>query len=94
MKIKHTVIEGLEEDITLRATAEGAAATVVRMSRAGGLRERVIAEFPRDEDRDARFAKALEVAKAVYGTDRRGRVNATNSMVHEVLNEIERVAGC
>jgi hypothetical protein len=30
----------------------------------------------------------------VYGTDRRGRAAATNSMVHDVLNEIERVAGC
>ena len=39
-------------------------------------------------------AKAVEVAKAVYGTDRRGRAAATNSMVHDVLNEMERVAGC
>jgi hypothetical protein len=30
----------------------------------------------------------------VYGTDRHGRPAATNSMVHEVLNEMERVAGC
>ena len=35
-----------------------------------------------------------EVAKFVYGTDRQGRAAATNSMVHDVLNEMERVAGC
>ena len=40
------------------------------------------------------FAKATEVAKVVYGTDRRGRAAATNSMIHDVMNEIERVAGC
>jgi hypothetical protein len=33
MKIKHIVIEGSEEDITVRATADGATASVVRMSR-------------------------------------------------------------
>ena len=48
----------------------------------------------RDEDRDDRYAKAVEVAKVVYGTDRCGRAAATNSMVHDVLNEMERVAGC
>jgi hypothetical protein len=53
-----------------------------------------IAHIARDEDREARYAKAVEVAKAVYGTDRRGRAAATNSMVHDVLNEMERIAGC
>ena len=32
MKIKHIVIEGSEEDITVRATTDGATASVVRMS--------------------------------------------------------------
>ena len=94
MKIKHIVIEGREEDITVRATADGAAASVVRMSRAEGRVDTVIAEFRRDESREARYAKAAEVAKYVYGCDRRGRAAATNSMVHDVLNEIERIAGC
>jgi hypothetical protein len=48
----------------------------------------------RDEDRDRRYAKAAEVARYVYGADRRGRAAATNSMIHDVLNEMERVAGC
>ena len=94
MKIKHIIIEGSEEDITVRATADGATASVVRMSRSQGRFDKVIAEFRRDESREARYAKAAEVAKVVYGTDRHGRPAATNSMVHDVMNEIERVAGC
>ena len=94
MKIKHIVIEGSEEDITVRATADGAAASVVRMSRAEGRFDKVIAEFRRDESREARFAKACIVATRVYRTDRQGHPAATNSMVHDVLNEIERIAGC
>lgn len=94
MKIKHIVIEGLEEDITVRATAAGAVASVVRMSRAEGRFDKVIAEFGREESRESRYAKAVEVAKHVYGCGRRGQVAATNSMVHDVLGEIERLAGC
>ena len=94
MKIKHIVIEGYEEDITVRATADGAAASVVRLTRAQGRFDKVLAEFRRNESRDARYAKAVEVAKHVYGRDRRGHAAATNSMVHDVLNEMERVAGC
>lgn len=94
MKIKHIVIEGSEEDITVRATTDGATASVVRMSRAQGRFDKVIAEFRRDESREARYAKAAEVAKHVYGRDARGQAAATNSMVHDVLNEIERIAGC
>ena len=94
MKIKHIVIEGLEEDITVRATADGASASVVHMTRAEGRVDKVIGEFRRDESREDRYAKAADVAKYVYGTDRRGLAAATNSMVHDVLNEIERIAGC
>ena len=94
MKIKHIVIEGSEEDITVRGTADGATASVVRMSRAQGRFDKIIAEFRRDESREARYAKACIVATHVYGTDRHGRPAATNSMIHDVMNEIERVAGC
>ena len=94
MTIKTVVIEGANEDIKISRTDAGAVATVERFSRSAGKHDRVVAAFDRDEPREARFAKALEVARAVYGTDPRGRVNATNSMLHEVLGEIERVAGC
>ncbi len=85
MFIKAVVIEGVQGDVEIARTDEGALVT------AG---DRVLCAMRRDEDREARYAKATEVAKVVCGTDRRGRANATNSMVHDVLNEIERVAGC
>lgn len=85
MFIKSIVIEGVEGDVEIAHTDAGALVT------AGN---RVLCEMRRDEDREARYAKAREVAKVVCGRTRKGEVNATNSMVHEVLDEIERVAGC
>ncbi len=94
MNIKTIVIEGKTEDISIRRTDHGAEVTVVRFSRLEGRQNRCITRIARDEDAESRFAKAAEVAKLVYGTDRRGQAAATNSMVHEVMTEIERVAGC
>lgn len=85
MTIKTIVIAGQRGDIEITRNEDGAYVM------AGEI---CIAAIRRDEDRDARYAKAVEVAKAVYGTDRRGRAAATNSMVHDVLNDMERVAGC
>ena len=94
MTIKTIVIEGVEQDITIRRTERGAEATIEQTTRHAGRQDICIAHFARDEDRVARYAKAVEVAKLVYGTGRRGQAAATNSMVHDVMNEIERVAGC
>ncbi|MBX3404492.1 MAG: hypothetical protein KF699_13865 [Phycisphaeraceae bacterium] len=94
MNIKTIVIEGHEKDVKISRTERGAEATIEQNTRHAGRQDICIAHIARDEDRDARYAKALEVAKVVYGTDRRGRAAATNSMVHDVLNEMERVAGC
>ncbi|MFN7022565.1 MAG: hypothetical protein ACK4WH_14735 [Phycisphaerales bacterium] len=94
MFIKSIVVEGVEEDVKITRTDAGAVVTVERFTRSAGKRDEVIAEIGRNEDREARYAKACEVAKAILGTDRRGRPAGTNSMIHDVLNEIERVAGC
>ncbi|MDP1661463.1 MAG: hypothetical protein Q8L55_06065 [Phycisphaerales bacterium] len=94
MNIKTIVIEGTEKDVKISRTERGAEATIEQNTRHAGRQDICIAHITRDEDRDARYAKAVEVAKVVYGTDRRGRAAATNSMVHDVLNEMERVAGC
>ena len=94
MNIKTIVIEGQEKDVTISRTERGAEVTIEENTRHAGRQDICIAHIARDEDRDARYAKAVEVAKVVYGTDRHGRAAATNSMVHDVLNEIERVAGC
>jgi hypothetical protein len=94
MNIKTIVIEGHEKDVKISRTERGAEVTIEQNTRHAGRQAICIAHIARDENRDARYAKAVEVAKLVYGTDRRGRAAATNSMVHDVLNEMERVAGC
>jgi hypothetical protein len=94
MNIKAIVIEGAQQDVKISRTQRGAEVTIERNTRHAGRQDICIANIARDEDREARYPKALEVAKVVYGTDRKGRVNATNSMVHEVVEAIERVAGC
>jgi len=85
MLIKSITIEGVQGDVEIARTDAGALVT------AGN---RILCQVGRDEAREARYAKAREVAKVVCGTNRRDQPNATNSMVHEVLQEIERVAGC
>ena len=94
MTIKTIVIAGNDEDIKITRTDAGATVSVERHSRSAGKHDKVLADFGRDESREARYAKACIVAMHVYGSDRRGRPAATNSMIHDVMNEIERVAGC
>jgi len=94
MNIRTIVIEGHEKDVTISRTERGAEVTIEQNTRHAGRQDICIAHIARDEDREARYAKACVVAMHVYGTDRRGRPAATNSMVHDVLNEMERVAGC
>ena len=94
MTIKTIVIEGIDQDISIRRTERGAEVTIEQHTRRAGRQDICIAHITRDENRESRYAKAAEVAKHVYGQDRRGQAAATNSMVHDVLNEIERVAGC
>ena len=94
MTIKTIEIEGIDQDITIRRTDRGAEVTIEQHTRRAGKQDICIAHITRDENRESRYAKAAEVAKLVYGTDRRGQAAATNSMIHDVLNEMERVAGC
>jgi hypothetical protein len=84
MYIRSIEIDGVEENVTIAHTDEGALVT------AGN---RVLFEMRRDEDRDSRWAKALIAAAAILGRDKKGRPAGTNSMIYEVLNELERVAG-
>ena len=94
MFIRAVVIEGIDQDISIRRTERGAEVTIEQHTRRAGRQDICIAHIVRDENRESRYAKAAEVAKVVYGTDRRGRAAATNSMVHDVMNEMGRVAGC
>jgi hypothetical protein len=90
MFIKQITIEGVECDVEILRIDGGALVT---------SGNDILCEVRADEDREKRFWKAYEVARVVCGQvrDRRTRTmvpNATNSMIHDVLNEIERVAGC
>jgi hypothetical protein len=91
MRINAIEIDGDMGLVAITRTETGAAITLG----AGGTGDGafLVCEIGRDESRDARYAKARTVAGAVYGTTR-GKPNATNSMVHDVMNEIDRVAGC
>ncbi len=84
MFIKQIVIEGVEGDVEIRRTERGAVV----------IANDVEVEVARDDSRDDRYAVAWNAAKVLCGTTKRGEPNATNSMIHDVLSEIERVAGC
>ena len=83
MQIKQITIGGIDGDVII--TRSDARATIC----AKGLE----VEVDRSSERDQRYDIARRVARAVYGTARRGEPNATNSMIHDILREIERVAG-
>jgi hypothetical protein len=85
MFIRSIEIDGVEENITIAHTDHGA------LAMAGN---RVLFEMQRTEPPESRYAKAYEAAKLICGRDKSGRPCATNSMIHEVLAELERVAGC
>ncbi len=90
MFIKQITIEGVEGDIEILRIDKGALVT---------SGNDILCEVRADEDREKRYWKAYEVARVVCGQVRDRRTlkmvpNATNSMIHDVLNEIERVAGC
>lgn len=87
MIIKKIVIEGAKGDVEIVSKLCSNGAFVM-------VRDVCIAAFDRHEDRDKRFTKVREVAGAIYGMDRRGRPAATNSMLHDVMNEVDRIADC
>ena len=85
MFIKSMVVEGVDGNLAITREDGGAVIT------ANG---KVLCRVGMTEAADSRYAKAREVAKVVCGTDLRGEPCATNSMVHEVMSEIDRIAGC
>ena len=84
MQIKTIIIQGDDGDVEIHAADYGAQV----------IANDVLAEVARTDSREDRFAVAFNAAKVIYGTTKRGEPNATNSMIHDVLREIERVAGC
>ena len=84
MFIKQMTIEGACGDVEIRHTETGALV----------IANDVEIEVDRNGLPSERQAVAYNAAKVIFGTDRRGRANATNSMIVDILVEIERVAGC
>lgn len=84
MFIKKIVIEGVEGDVEISRTETGAVVTA----------NDIDAEIDRDMTREDRYTVAWNAAKVICGTTKRGEPNATNSMIHDVLDQIDRVAGC
>ncbi|RMH31058.1 MAG: hypothetical protein D6692_00855 [Planctomycetota bacterium] len=81
MFIRKIVIEGVEGDVEIERTETG------WLVRANGVE----AELDASAGHDERWAMAWNAAKVICGTTRRGDPNATRSMIHDVLCEIERV---
>jgi len=84
MFIKKIVIEGVEGDVEIRRTETGAVVTANETD----------AEIDSGMTREDRYAVAWNAAKVICGETKRGEPNATNSMIHDVLDQIDRVAGC
>ena len=84
MFIKKIVIEGVEGDVEISRNETGAVVTA----------NDIDAELDRAMTREDRYAVAWNAAKVICGTTKRGEPNATNSMIHDVLDQIDRVAGC
>ena len=81
MFIRKIVIEGVECDVEIERDGWE---TVVRGE---GLDIRLAA----DADRDTKHRAAYDAARLICGTTKTGEPNATRSMIHDVLCEIERV---
>ena len=93
MRISAIEIQGPENAVRVEATDDGARVTTERFTRRAGREDALVAQVGRLDEYHAWLGAAVQVAAVLYGTTR-GRPNATNSMVHEVMTEIDRVAGC
>jgi hypothetical protein len=94
VKIKALIIEGVDGDVDIVRTDSGAHATVKRFTQARRHHDHIVADLRREDAGDVRYAKAAEVAKHIYGINGQGRADAADWMIHEVMTEMERVAGC
>jgi len=84
MFIKQIILEGVEGDVEIRHTEGGALV----------IANDVEVFVSSRETREERFSVAWNACKILCGTTKRDEPNATNSMIHDVMREIDRVAGC
>lgn len=95
MLIRAIEIDGVQESVTVtRSDIEGGAiVSVERHTRRCGKTNQVIAHFKNDHSREERFELIKLIAKPIYGVDPKGNAAATNSMLHDVMELVDRVAG-
>ena len=93
MRISAIEIQGPAGEVRVSATGDGAQVTRERFTRRAGLEQVVVAKVGQPDEHHAWLGAAVQAAAVLYGTTD-GEPNATNSMVHDVMNEIDRVAGC
>ncbi len=84
MQIKQITIEGDHDDLVIKRTERGAVLCA----------HDVAIHIDRNDSREDRYGVAWNAAKIVYGESKKGEPNATNSMIHDVFEMIDRVAGC
>ncbi|MCW5775750.1 MAG: hypothetical protein KIS87_04810 [Phycisphaeraceae bacterium] len=85
MFIKRIVIDGANAEVEIRRTERGAAVTALGIT----------VEVARDSSRPERYRIAHDAARVIYALPLGGGASdAANSMIRDVLREIERVAGC
>lgn len=75
-----------------RPTAEGIGPPQVEVRIDGGewARTYTLDHDPYPSD----FEHAIEVARRVWGQDKKGRPACTNSMIHEIWDAMRNIAGC
>ncbi|MBX3323121.1 MAG: hypothetical protein KF757_09050 [Phycisphaeraceae bacterium] len=84
MFIKQITIEGVDGDVEIRRSDSGA--TVA----ANGVEHEYFAKIANDDDL---HSIAWNAAKVICGETRGGKPNATGSMINDIAQEIQRVAG-
>jgi len=84
MFIKQMILEGVEGDVEIRHTEGGALVIANDIEQIVG----------RSDSREERYGIAWNACKVLCGTTRKDEPNATNSMIWDVMREIDRVAGC
>lgn len=77
-------------NLEIEARPDGAMVSRTTDGPGVGLIERLGLMQESDTD-EAKWMLAETAAGVIYGTDRKGRALATNSMIHDLLREIERV---
>ena len=89
MFIKQMVIEGVQGDVEIARTENGALIT----SGNRVLCEVLRSDFVEDAAAKAHDAMVIIFGEVRHGADGRKRVNATRTQIHEVLSAIEKVVG-